>query len=181
MRFSSNNDVSESPAVKFSSNLEEKQLKMCIEVSEVKSYRLSDDGNMLTIMMKDGTVHNSLIFLDDGPDRFLSVLQSYVSVKRSSSDPTLFVLTDKRTAALDQSLSELNLIDMMMSQQSNSEYVWKTINEFQRDPYTTGLSIFSKITDKILFSPHEREFRPEEEMAELLQVIKNKLVFQIIS
>jgi len=67
-----------------------------------------------------------------------------------------------------QSLSELNLLEMM-SQQSNSEVVWKTITDFQKDPYTTGLSIFSKITDKILFSPHEREFRPEEEMAELLQ------------
>ena len=37
-----------------------------IKVSEIKSYRLSDDGNMLTIMMKDGTVQNNLIFLDDG-------------------------------------------------------------------------------------------------------------------
>ena len=33
---------------------------------EIKSYKLSDDGNMVTIMMKDGTIHNSLIFLDDG-------------------------------------------------------------------------------------------------------------------
>ena len=29
--------------------------------------------------------------------------------------------------------------------------VWRTISDFQKDPYTTGLSIFSKITDKILF------------------------------
>ena len=67
--------------------------------------------------------------------------------------------------------------------------VWRTISDFQKDPYTTGLSIFSKITDKILFrsvqnqvklqkkrsfatsSPVE-ERRPEEEMAELLQVFK---------
>ena len=35
-------------------------------MSEIKSYKLADDGNMVTIMMKDGTVHNSLIFLDDG-------------------------------------------------------------------------------------------------------------------
>ena len=35
-------------------------------MSEIKSYKLADDGNMVTIMMKDGTVHNSLIFLDYG-------------------------------------------------------------------------------------------------------------------
>ena len=39
---------------------------MVVEVSEIKSYKLSDDGNMVTIMMKDGTVHNNLIFLDEG-------------------------------------------------------------------------------------------------------------------
>ena len=82
VRFSSRSDMA-SPAVKFSFNLEEKQLKMVVEVSEVKSYRLSDDGNMLTIMMKDGTVHHSLIFLDDGPEKFISVLKSYVCVKKS--------------------------------------------------------------------------------------------------
>ena len=35
-------------------------------MSEIKSYKLADDGNMVTIMMKDGTVHNNLIFLDEG-------------------------------------------------------------------------------------------------------------------
>ena len=71
---------------------------------------------------------------------------------------------------------------------TNTEVVWRTISDFQKDPYTTGLSIFSKITDKILFrsvqnqvklwkkwfptsSPVE-ERRPEEEMAELLQVLR---------
>ena len=34
---------------------------------------------------------------------------------------------------------------------TNSDLVWRTISDFQKDPYTTGLSIFSKITDKILF------------------------------
>ena len=63
VRLSSNNDVQDSPTVKFSSKLEEKQLRMCVEVSEVKSYRLSDEGNTVTIKM---TFHNILMFLDDG-------------------------------------------------------------------------------------------------------------------
>lgn len=164
VRYTSN--TTESPAVKFSSQLEEKQLKMVLEVTEIMSYRLSEDGNQVTIMMKDGTVNNNLIFLDEGPIEFVSALHKYVSIKKAGSDESLFVLTDKRIAALDQSLSQLNLVDLSAT---NTDVVWRTLSDFQKDPYTTGLSIFSKITDKILFSPGEREFRPEEEMAELLQ------------
>jgi len=166
VRYKSRSNSTESPAVTFSSHLEEKQLKMVIEVTEIRSYKLSDDGNQVTIMMKDGTLHNNLIFLDEGPTEFIESLHKYVSIKKASSDESLFVLTDKRIAALDQSLSELNLVDMTGN---NTDVVWRTLSDFQKDPYTTGLSIFSKITDKILFSPGEREFRPEEEMAELLQ------------
>lgn len=166
VRYKSRSNSTESPAVTFSSHLEEKQLKMVLEVFEIRSYRLSEDGNQVTIMMKDGTVHNNLIFLDEGPTEFVEALHKYVSIKKASSDDSLYVLTDKRMAALDQSLSELNLVDLSGT---NTDVVWRTLSDFQKDPYTTGLSIFSKITDKILFSPGEREFRPEEEMAELLQ------------
>jgi len=166
VRYKSRSNSTESPAITFSSHLEEKQLKMVVEVSEIRSYRLSDDGNQVTIMMKDGTVHNNIIFLDEGPTEFVEALNKYVSIKKAISDESLFVLNDKRIAALDQSLSELNLVDLSGS---NTDVVWRTLSDFQKDPYTTGLSIFSKITDKILFSPSEREFRPEEEMAELLQ------------
>ena len=41
VRFSSRSDVGQSPAVKFSSNLEEKQLKMVIEV-RLKEYPLTN-------------------------------------------------------------------------------------------------------------------------------------------
>jgi len=155
-----------SGVVTFSSQLEEKQLKIVIEVGEMKSFKLSDDSNQVVIMMKDGTVHNNIIFLDEGPDEFLAALEKYASIKKSISDDNLFLLTDKRIAALDQSLSELNLLDIP---KNNSEYVWRTISDFQKDPYTTGLSIFSRITDKILFSPVDKEYRSEEDMAELLQ------------
>jgi len=166
VRYKSRSNSTESPAVTFSSHLEERQLKMVLEVSEIRSYRLSEDGNQVTIMMKDGTVHNNLIFLDEGPMEFVEALHKYVSIRKTTSDESLYVLTDKRMAALDQSLSELNLVDMSGT---NTDAVWRTLSDFQKDPYTTGLSIFSKITDKILFSPGEREFRPDEEMAELLQ------------
>ena len=42
-------------------------------------------------------------------------------------------------------------VDCVHTYRTNTEVVWRTISDFQKDPYTTGLSIFSKITDKILF------------------------------
>ena len=68
-----------------------------MQVSEIRSYRLSDDGNQVetlsniftngfsvsfcivtlvlkvTLMMKDGTTHNTLIFLDEGDFSFLTL------------------------------------------------------------------------------------------------------------
>ena len=84
-------------------------------------------------MMKDGTTHNTLIFLDEGdfcifhsfrvnpnllisttgPDDFLEALRKFVSVRSAGSDNSLFMVSDKRTAQLDQSLSELNLVSLL--------------------------------------------------------------------
>ena len=48
-----------------------------------------------------------------GPDDFLDALRKFVSVRSAGSDNSLFMLSDKRTAALDQSLSELNLVSLL--------------------------------------------------------------------
>ena len=37
-----------------------------IELSELKSFQLSDDGNQLVLIHKDGTKNNPLIFLHEG-------------------------------------------------------------------------------------------------------------------
>jgi len=164
VKFHSSSNSAESPAVKFSSNLEDRQLELTVELGDVKSYRLGDDGNTVTLLMRDGTTHNTLVFLDEGPEDFLKTFTGQMSVRSSRTDDYLFLLTDKKTAALDQSLSELNLFD-----KPNGETVWRAIGEIQRDPYTAGLSILSKVADRLLFSPLEKEYRPEDEMAELLQ------------
>ena len=41
------------------------------------------------------------------------------------------------------------------------------MSDAQRDPYTAALSTFSKIAEKLVFSPVDDD-RPEEEVAELL-------------
>jgi len=135
-----------------------------VEVNEIKSFRLSDDGNQMVIIQSDGTKCPPLIFLDEGPEALIQVFQKYMKVRRSVTDDNLYLLTDARIDALDASLSQLNLFD-----KSNTDAMWKLISDIKKDPYTTTMSVFSKITDRLIFSPLDEEVRPEEEMADLLQ------------
>jgi len=165
VKFRSNSDGSvESPSVKFSSGLTDRRLTLVAELADIRSYRLGDDGNTVTLLMRDGTTHNTLIFLEEGPEKFLSTFGIQMSVRQSMTDDYLYLLKDKKTAALDQSLSELNLFD-----RPNGDTVWRAIGEIQKDPYTAGMTLLSKVADRYLFSPLEERYRPEEEMAELLQ------------
>ena len=43
-------------------------------------------------------------------------------------------------------LLQLNLFD-----RSHTDAVYKFVTDFQKDPYTTAMSAFSKIADKLLF------------------------------
>ena len=135
-----------------------------VELSELKSFQLSDDGNQLVLIHKDGTKNNPLIFLDEGPEQLIEVLKRYMCVRQSASDENLYLLTDARAEALDRSLSQLNLFD-----KTNTDAVWKFVSDIKRDPYATALTAFSKITDRLIFSPTDGETRPEEDMAVLLQ------------
>jgi hypothetical protein len=41
----------------------------------IRSYRLSEDGNQVILIQRDGTNVSPLIFLDDGPQRFINKLE----------------------------------------------------------------------------------------------------------
>ena len=146
-----------------------------VELSELKSFQLCDDGNQLVLIQKDGTKNNPLIFLDEGPEQLIEVFRRYVyylsptripilmfalkdfldchvilyrymCVRQSASDENLYLLTDARMEALDKSLSQLKLFDP-----KNTDAVWKFASDFQRDPYSTAMTAFSKITEKLIF------------------------------
>ena len=115
---------------------------------------------------------------------------------RRSTSPSLSLTLSHSLTVTGGHWKDIFPFIMNVTHRTNTEVVWRTISDFQKDPYTTGLSIFSKITDKILFrwlllpdilwkgnrfqwinltfSPVE-ERRPEEEMAELLQVQNNNI------
>ena len=91
-------------------------------------------------------------------------MKKHYKVKQSSSDENLFLLTDARVDALDKSLSHLNLLD-----KRNTDALWKFVNDIQTDPYSTALSTFSKIADKLIFSQSEEELRENEEVTDLIR------------
>jgi len=131
------------------------------ELGELKSFRLSDDGNRMILIQRDGTRHPPLIFLDEGPDELIKIIKRHYCVKQSITDENLYLLTDVRMEALDRSLSQLNLFD-----KKKTDAVWKFVNDIQSDPYTAALSTFSKIADKLIFS--QDDIRPEEELGDLI-------------
>jgi hypothetical protein len=95
-------------------------------------------------------------------------------VKRSYSDRQLYMLLDHSVVELDESLLHLNLFNNGESRDGPAvdhrhptETVWKFVSDIQKDPYTTALSTFSKVADRLIFSPVD-DFRPEDEVAELL-------------
>ena len=47
------------------------------ELCELKSFRLSDDGNRMIFIQRDGTRHPPLIFLDEGPDELIKVMKRW--------------------------------------------------------------------------------------------------------
>lgn len=87
--------------------------------------------------------------------------------RRSSTDSSLFLLSDPRRAPpphseLDDRLNHFGLFD-----DDVNSVVWKFVSDIQKDPYTTTLTAFSKLSDRLLYSTEQA--RPEEEVAELLQ------------
>ena len=137
-------------------------------------------------MMKDGTTHNTLIFLDEGesmirdfifyssrpsqvqttswtPWGSLSASEVPAATTPCSCSPTnglqpwtslslslTLSRSSKEIGIVGGNKIEISIVWKILVR-TNTEVVWRTISDFQKDPYTTGLSIFSKITDKILF------------------------------
>ena len=63
-----------------------------LELVELNSYRLTDDGNQLVLIQKDGTNTNPLIFLDEGPDEFLATIKRYTMRKEFSKILFIFAV-----------------------------------------------------------------------------------------
>ncbi|PSN55056.1 hypothetical protein C0J52_04140 [Blattella germanica] len=133
-----------------------------IEIADLKSFRITRNGQQVTMMQRDGTTHSAFFFQHGNADCFVSNLKGYIRTSRSRKDKHLYVVLDQpESQVLDRSFAELDLFT-----ENTSDVVWKFVRNLHSRPYETTLEAFSKLTDIWLYKPLEQ--RREEEVAELL-------------
>ncbi|XP_071514624.1 TBC1 domain family member 15 isoform X2 [Panulirus ornatus] len=153
-----------------------------IELVDLRSYRLGKDGS-LVLIQRDGTTHPALKFHSGSVSNFVEVLHRYVAVRKSEKDNNLYLVSDKRQAAMDDELSAMNLVPARrgigggwgggtghVPWANTQQRVWGFFNILKRDPYTTTVNALSKFYDAVLYTGVEgyvRESDGEEDVAEL--------------
>ncbi|XP_066265112.1 TBC1 domain family member 15-like isoform X3 [Branchiostoma lanceolatum] len=135
-------------------------------LSELKSIRRSSPSlgwSYLLFVLKDGATLPALHFHEGGSKAMMKAMEKYVSITRSPHDNRLFMVTPNDTEALSRSFDELQLF---------GESSGDLVSKFFRDPYTTTLGGFSKVTNFLrdtLIAPNGHPTqRPPDEMADLL-------------
>ncbi|XP_069168545.1 TBC1 domain family member 15 isoform X2 [Procambarus clarkii] len=149
-----------------------------IELVDLRSYKIANNDS-LVLIQRDGTTHPALAFRSGSVLCFVEVLLRYVAVKRSEKDSDLYLVSDKRLAAMDDELSAMNLVPPRRGfggaaghgQWGNTQQrVWGFISNLKRDPYTTTVGALSKFYDVVLYNGVEgyvRETDGDEDVAEL--------------
>ncbi|XP_069675162.1 TBC1 domain family member 15 isoform X2 [Periplaneta americana] len=133
-----------------------------IEMSDLKSFRITRNGQQVTLMQRDGTTHSAFFFQHGNADCFVTALKGYIKTAKSRKDKHMYIVLDQpESQVLDRSFAELDLFT-----ENTSDVVWKFVRNLHHRPYETTLEAFSKLTDIWLYRPVEQ--RREEEVAELL-------------
>ncbi|XP_061420596.1 TBC1 domain family member 15 isoform X1 [Lethenteron reissneri] len=157
---------SEETGVSFQSNTRKSKWAFAFSLSDLKSIRKNKPGlgwSYLIFIIRDGTSFPALHFHQGGSKALLTALSRYVSLTRSPLDSRLTLVHCHDTRALSQSMDELQLFD---------DGAPHFVSKFIKDPYTTTLGSFSKVTNFLresLAQPHEApRHRPPNEIADLL-------------
>ncbi|KAG7454695.1 hypothetical protein MATL_G00262450 [Megalops atlanticus] len=133
-------------------------------LSDLKTIRVKTEGwSYLVFSLKDDTTLPALHFHQGGSDAFLDCLRRYVLLSESPSDRSS-LLVCSHSKALSQSFE--NLLD---------DTTFGLVQKFKKDPYTTTLGGFSKVTNYIFDAFRgpdlEHQQRPAEEVADLLSEV----------
>nr|CAD7403985.1 unnamed protein product [Timema cristinae] len=136
-----------------------------IELSDLKSFRITRNSQQVALMQRDGTTHSSFFFQHGNADSFVCALRENLKVTRSRKDKHLYLVLDepeRESRVLVRSFTELDLFS-----ENKTDVVWKFVRNLHHRPYETTMEAFSKLTDIWLYK--QSEVRPmEEEVAELL-------------
>uniref|UniRef100_A0A8C2JZQ3 TBC1 domain family member 15 n=1 Tax=Cyprinus carpio TaxID=7962 RepID=A0A8C2JZQ3_CYPCA len=130
-------------------------------VCDLRSITVKCEGwSYITFRLKDGTALPAIHFHQGGSTAFLDSLRKSVQINESPDDESVLIVS---TYSKTFSQSFENLLD-----DTNYGFVQK----FKKDPYTTTLGGFSKVTNYLFdaFRAPELEChqRPAEEVADLL-------------
>ncbi|XP_059152380.1 TBC1 domain family member 15-like isoform X2 [Physella acuta] len=142
-----------------------RKYNISFDILDLKSFKRSAPNHgwaYIIFILKDGTTFPALHFHNGGSKALLKELESFILIRRSPNDPRLFIVHDHDPEMLSKSFNELSLFS-----DSSGAYVQK----FMKDPYTTTLGGFSKVTNflrDVLLTPENNLVRPQAEVAELL-------------
>ncbi|XP_052808211.1 TBC1 domain family member 15-like [Mya arenaria] len=120
---------------------ERKRYNLSFDVLDLKSFKRSAPSHgwaYIIFILKDGTTYPAVHFHNGGSKALLKELEKFVHIRRSPTDSRLFIIQDHDPEALTKSFDELNLF-----QDSQGDLVTK----FMKDPYTTTMGGFSKVTN----------------------------------
>ncbi|KAI6224998.1 hypothetical protein M3Y95_00811800 [Aphelenchoides besseyi] len=112
-------------------------LVFSVDLKYLRSFTFEDPSNGIAsvkFICKDGTVSHVLHFNGGGYSDFVTHLQKYITLSRSSKERNLVVVVDPREDLLEKSVGMLDL---------NSDI----IPRFVANPYRTSMTMFCKVTE----------------------------------
>lgn len=146
-----------------------KKYNICFDILDLKSFKRSAPNHgwaYIIFILKDGTTFPALHFHNGGSKALLQQFGKYIHIKRSPNDNRLFIVQEHDPDMLSKSFDELHLFA-----DSSGDLVSSMTQKFIKDPYTTTLGGFSKVTNFLrdtMFTQEPVTHRPKE-VAEILQ------------
>ncbi|XP_064628658.1 TBC1 domain family member 15-like isoform X2 [Lineus longissimus] len=160
------------------------------DVTDLKSFRRSKPSlgwSYLIFILKDGTTYPALHFHQGGTKILIKELERYLAIKRSAKDSRLYLVREHDPGALHRSFDELQIfgetsadfVSRYDAALAKSAYALRvggrahsrsSFSKFIRDPYSTTLGGFSKVTNFLrdtLLQP-DIQVRPQDEIADIL-------------
>ncbi|XP_005104242.1 TBC1 domain family member 15 isoform X2 [Aplysia californica] len=143
-----------------------RKYNISFDILDLKSFKRSAPNHgwaYIIFILKDGSTFPPLHFHNGGSKALLKELENFIHIRRSPNDPRLFIVNDHDPEMLSKSFNELAIF---------SDSSGALVQKFIKDPYTTTLGGFSKVTNflrDVLMTPENQIERPQSEVAELLQ------------
>ncbi|KAK7494859.1 hypothetical protein BaRGS_00013986 [Batillaria attramentaria] len=143
-----------------------RKYNISFDLLDLKSFKRSAPNHgwaYIIFILKDGSTFPALHFHNGGSKALLKELEKFIHIRRSPNDQRLFIVQEHDPDMLSKSFDELQLF---------SDSSGRLVSNFIRDPYTTTMGSFSKVTNflrDVLLQSENPMTRPREEVAELLQ------------